>query len=406
MSRNKKCKVVGFGNWSEKTDWPLAWLKPVQCLKIFGIFISNSYQDIVKTNWDFRFKKFSDVIYSWSSRILDTVQQRVEVIRLFALSRVYYVASVLPIAPSLVKKFEALMGKFLWNFSGKILRVAIDEMKNPKLEGGLNLPCLASMADSLLASQCLRMINSGDMRYLHHLDFWMGELLVGLVPWMGQGVGAVVTPSYFSHLGQVVASLMIGDTLTASTIKTVTNKMVYASMTSTFPPPKIVRESNLSYEKVWSRLHCPVVEPRARDTLFLLLHNKLPVIERLFRIRVRNDPYCQACNGAEIADIEHFFCSCEKVKQIWVWVKMKVVEFARCAQTVSDWDLLNLFLPDSQMDLEAVWLISSYVLFIWENIFMKGAEVKLEQFFGFLTYKYRKHQLLSKHQLKHLNGVS
>ena len=85
---------------------------------------------------------------------------------------------------------------------------------------------------------------------------------------------------------------------------------------------------------------------------------------------------------------------------------MKVVEFARCAQTVSDWDLLNLFLPDSEMDLEAVWLISSYVIFIWENIFMKSAEVKLEQFFGFLTYKYRKHQLLSKHQLKHLNGIS
>ena len=136
------------------------------------------------------------------------------------------------------------------------------------------------------------------------------------------------------------------------------------------------------------------------------LQNKLPVIERLFRIRVRNDPYCQTCVGAEIADIEHFFCSCEKVTQIWVWVKMKVVEFARCAQTVSDWDLLNLFLPDSEMDLEAVWLISSYVIFIWENIFMKSAEVKLEQFFGFLTYKYRKHQFLSKHQLKHLNGIS
>ena len=64
-------------------------------------------------NWDYRFKKFSDAIHSWSSRILDTLQQRVEVIRIFALSRVYYVAAILPIKASMVKKFESLMGKFI-----------------------------------------------------------------------------------------------------------------------------------------------------------------------------------------------------------------------------------------------------------------------------------------------------
>ena len=100
------------------------------------------------------------MIYSWSRRVLDTLQQRVEVIRLFGLSRVYYVAAILPIKPEMVKKFESLMGKFLWNFSGRTLRVAIDEMKNRKEEGGLNLPCLACMANSLLFSQLCRLIKS------------------------------------------------------------------------------------------------------------------------------------------------------------------------------------------------------------------------------------------------------
>merc|ERR1712215_599188 len=84
LSRNKKCKVIGFGNWAGREDWPLAWIKPVKSEKMFG------------------------------------------------LSRVYYVASVLPMMPKVVKKFESLMGKYLWNFSGKVLRVAIDEMKNKK----------------------------------------------------------------------------------------------------------------------------------------------------------------------------------------------------------------------------------------------------------------------------------
>ena len=91
-----------------------------------------------------------------------------EVIRIFGLSRVYYVAAVLPMKPEMVKKFESLMGKYLWNFSGKILRVSIDEMKNKKLEGGLNLPCLASMADSLLFSQLCRLIKSGERKSLGH----------------------------------------------------------------------------------------------------------------------------------------------------------------------------------------------------------------------------------------------
>jgi len=44
--------------------------------------------------------------------------------------------------------------------------VAMDEMKNKKMEGGLNLPCLASMADSLLFSQLCRLIRSGEKKTL------------------------------------------------------------------------------------------------------------------------------------------------------------------------------------------------------------------------------------------------
>jgi hypothetical protein len=244
------------------------------------------------------------------------------------------------------------------------------------------------------------------MKSLGHLDFWLGDLLVGIVPWMGQGVRAVDTPEYFGHLGQVLANLMIGDTLTTTSVKTLTNRIVYADMTSSFPPPKVVRESDRNYDIVWSRLHSPVVEARARDTLYLVLHNKLPVLERLFRIRLRNDPYCQVCEAAEVADLEHFFCNCSLVARIWSWVRARVLEYSACRQVVSDWDILNLFLPVSEFDKEVVWMISSYVLFIWDNIFVRNADVKLEQFFGFLTYKYKENQNFSSFKLKYMDGIS
>jgi hypothetical protein len=86
-------------------------------------------------------------------------------------------------------------------------------------------------------------------------------------------------------------------------------------------------------------------------------------------------------------------------------VRSRVLEYAGCDHNIMDWDILNLFVPGSDFDMEVVWLVSSYVLFVWENIFVRDAGVKLDQFFGFLTYKYKEHQNLSSPKLKHMNGI-
>ena len=174
---------------------------------------------------------------------------------MFGLSRVYYVAAVLPMKSEVVKKFESLMGKYLWNYSGRILRVALDEMKNKKMEGGLNLPCLASMADSLLFSQLCRLLRSGEKKTLAHVFYWLGDLLENLAPNTNHGqLRAAETPEYFAHIAELVTEMMISDRVTAESIKTMTNKTVYAEMTSSFPPPKVVMESNRDYGKAWRRL--------------------------------------------------------------------------------------------------------------------------------------------------------
>ena len=42
-----------------------------------------------------------------------------------------------------------------------------------------------------------------------------------------------------------------------------------------------------------------------------------------------------------------------------------------------------------------VWLISRYVLYVWYVIHVKGADVKLEQFFGYLTFKFKEYNIFS-----------
>ena len=78
---------------------------------------------------------------------------------------------------------------------------------------------------------------------------------------------------------------------------------------SSFPVPKVEMEAGISYKAVWQRIISPVLTAHARDILYLMVHNKLPVLERMFRIRLATDPYCEYCPGAVISDVEHFFCS-------------------------------------------------------------------------------------------------
>ena len=135
-----------------------------------------------------------------------------------------------------------------------------------------------------------------------------------------------------------------------------------------------------------------MVDIRARDVMFLLLHNKLPVRERLFRIRMKADPYCLTCPQAEISDIIHFFCNCEAVSNTWSWLRRQVVRLGRLEPNVDDWDILNLFFPNSSRGLEILWLVSTYVLYVWETVNIKKKEVKLDKFFGFLKFKFKMHQ--------------
>ena len=134
------------------------------------------------------------------------------------------------------------------------------------------------MADALLLSQLVRLIRSGDRKTLGHTHYWLGDIVETLVPDIVHGqCRAEETPNYFVHIETLVVDMMVRETLTAETIKNITNKVIYKELTSSFPPPKVVMESALDYGVAWRRLHSTVVDIKARDVMFLLLHNKLPV---------------------------------------------------------------------------------------------------------------------------------
>ena len=178
--------------------------------------------------------------------------------RTFALSKVYYVASILPINVTMIKKFDKEMGKFLWNAAGRVLRVSLDELKNIPEKGGQGLPCLMSRCKALLLCQLLRLLKSNDNKSICHIGFWIGELLGDIVPGIDGGVHATNVPAYFDFISNLVVEAKSCDLLTGGNWRILTSKAIYLHHTESFPVAKVEYEAGFSYKAVWQRVMSPV----------------------------------------------------------------------------------------------------------------------------------------------------
>ena len=126
-------------------------------MKSFGFTICPSYQQTLRQTWERVVKGFQSVLFSWQSRQLETLGQRVEVAKTFALSKLYYVAQVLPLLNKYRKQVESSLSKFI--FRGRHERLQLDKLHNSYENGGLGLPNFAVKADALLIKQMCRMMN-------------------------------------------------------------------------------------------------------------------------------------------------------------------------------------------------------------------------------------------------------
>ena len=182
---------------------------------------------------------------------------------------------------------------------------------------------------------------------------------------------------------------MVNEVLTSVSSATLTNRLIYRSLCA-FPEPKIIQENaNIDFAVVWRRLYGPAVPYGNRDILLRLIHNKLPVQERLCRIGLSNDPFCLFCTGQIVADRVHFFCGCVRVHVCWSWLRLLVTQQCQTMSQSSDWELLNLAYPNNTHANEISWLLSHYVEYAWNHFLHNDTELDRKKLFGFLSFKYK-----------------
>ena len=332
------------------------------------------------------------------------MKQRIIVLNCFALSRIFYTASVLPITKSAVAAINTIVGGFIWKNSGKVLRIAREEIINREEKGGLALLDTESMCNSLITSQTFRIMKSSDLKSQKHLNFWMSDFLEDI--WQGPGqyvVSGNIESDHFNSVAGCVSKVRLLANLDISLWRMLTNKSIYLAFSDQFSKPKIERESSWDMTRVWRRLRLNRSSTYVHESSFLLIHNKLPIQERLFRIRLAPDPYCQYCPGAEIQDIKHYFVTCERVKSYWRWIKKLCLALLGLID-IDDEILLKFYWPRSVNDREISWLVGQFTFIVWEMLFKrKLPAICGREFFGFMKFRYR--EALGANAISRIGGL-
>ena len=393
---------MGLGPWKNKMEWPLPWLQPKPELKVFGFQITPVYKKTLERCWVECFTGFHNTLMSWSSRQLETLVQRVEVLRIFATSKMWYKASALPLPSKFVKKFEADMVRFLW--IGKLEKLKIDEIKNPVLSGGLNLPCIISRADSLFLSQTCRLLSVADSKQYIHLKYWLGLYVRDIFPDMGHGPHAEIMSPYFQHMRSLLTGGVILGDIDVGKLKLVTAKDLYKGFTTTFPPPKVIFKYDVEWLQVWMRLQCPVLDIMGREILFMIIHNIVANKDRVFKFNMTASPNCSICGVLQ--DNVHLFCECVNVREAWFWLRQRLLGLLpQDSGQTSNFEFINLMFPSSMMDSEVVWMLGVYVQLVWNNIMCKKKYLTQSQVKTECAQQYISHHASKRPTLAHIIGL-
>ena len=453
LSRTKKSKVMGLGSLKAKHDWPqeVRWIKTVSEMKIFGFTICQTYKETVTKTWDRVVRGFEQVLFSWESRHLETLSQRVQVVKTFALSKLYYVAQVLPLPSVHKRRVESRLSSFI--FRGRHERLSLSELENDCEKGGLGLPNISVKADALLIRQMCRIINQPEEGSFRMLGYWLGGELrdtgfhdnfpelsdlgpVSLVMSKSFPLHEYMLNTFREAVGrdevkrdngpvanpaQHDAVLLIGRQAAQlagrvdawdqqqnaaqgvpvappprKLLKPVTTKAIYNSrMADLLLPPKVELKFPLVNfpEVVYSRMNHKVLENRQRDVSFSVIHGLYKNRERLFQQGRADNGFCQnkACKHSDIVEtVEHVFCLCFTVRIAWLWVRAKVIELLSDqgpVPVVSNIELLMLMYPKCRKEAEVVFLLGTFLELVHREVSGKQKELMVGTVRGVLKAK-------------------
>ena len=362
LNRSRKCQIMGLGSWAGKTDWPLSWLKTVSTMRIYGINFHETLEETSNATWKAVTAGLRSCLLSWQARDLSTLSSRVTVLKVFALSKLYYVAQVLPLPSSTGRIIRALVGQFLWK--GRLEKLPLQEVYSPASNGGLGLPCIEARCEALLLTHTCRILSSNS-RSKRHLAYWIGLSLRESLPGLQQGPNAEIIPKYFRQIISVFKHCE-DQCVDPTNLKSVKCKAIYSDLTNSLPSPKIEQKHDRNWRQTWKRVSARWLPSAQRDNLFTLIHDIFPTNNRLFRMNLHPTGFCSLCQPGVEDTVFHKFTKCSLSSSIWNFVKTIVLNMTNISYDCRS--LFYLDFPYNVRENDIVFIVSFSHTYIMDSL--------------------------------------
>ena len=161
-----KSKGLWLGGWSGRTDPPVALDWSSEKIKVLGVFVGVG--NLEEDNWRPRITAVDNVLKSWRARSL-SFRGKSLVINALALSRIWYVASLIHMPPWVLKELSTLVFSFFWSGKGDLVSRSV--VIQPSLLGGFSVVDVKFKVWSLL-SQWVKRFASSPSGWVDFMSFW------------------------------------------------------------------------------------------------------------------------------------------------------------------------------------------------------------------------------------------
>ncbi len=362
LNRNKKSVILGLGAWEGRQDWPIVWLQSATSVKLYGVTFAPDFTSTVQLSWERVVGGLEATLRLWTSRSLPHLMQKKEVLHTYALSKLWYLAQILPLPAAFLRRILRSASNFLWG--GRLERLAWAELEAPKAEGGLGVANIASRARALLLKQACHRLNGGGQPRAH-LSYWLGLKLLRYIPSLRAGLHAERLPEQYGELAAGLLEVLGLDWVRPEALKAVTASDLYRAFRGEPPTPKIkLRLPAFPWRRIWGRLALASLPQPLFEAGFSLLNNILPTGERRHRLRLAASPKCDYC-GAAMENVLHAFTACTRVGEAWEFILFTASKFFR--GPISDSELLFLKFPIVPAEIHIIYAVLAFAELVWDS---------------------------------------
>lgn len=366
-----KCEGLWLGSWRDRPDSPVGILWSSVKIKVLGVYVGNGNLD--ESNWRPRLTAVERCLNSWRARSLSYSGKAV-IINALALSRIWYVASLVSMPVWVYRELSTLIFDFFW--SGKRDLVARDVLCHPLVSGGFSVVSIKFKVQALLVQWVKRSLACPN-GWVYLLTYWFRDRF-DATPFEVFSNPCLFTssvlPPFYSSLLQAWVALG-GSSLSSDLVfgsgapggpflaSSMSCKLCYSLLLELNPAqPHCVAKfapsfGPLDWSSTWRSLQFMPLDRQVRDLNWKIAHGVLYTAERLISFGYQYQPSCFC--GHPLESLEHLFFSCPLFKSGLDWIQSLLFLASPLAPTINVRHALFGFSSD---DLRCVPRVFAYLL--------------------------------------------